>query len=156
MNYSLILCCVDPYPPPSSIDLTVQLSNITFTWNPVTPYCSSVQYYITSNCGLCPQNFTYTTTTTCFYQQIPSMCIFSIQTQICGFVGNPSVLTLKRTTLKLCNFKSHCKHHQSYYIHTVPDVPSVNLIPHYSNSSQALIKVTIIVSFNVSYYARVI
>jgi hypothetical protein len=80
----------DPYPPPSNLKITdIQSGIITFIWDPVAPNCSSVQYTITSDCGICPM-ITNSANVTCSDQEIPSMCVFRVQSMICGFIGSSS------------------------------------------------------------------
>ena len=61
-----------------------------FSWDEVTDtLCSSVQYVITAiNCGVCP-NTTTDTNITCAYMQsgaTNNICIFVVQTEICGYL----------------------------------------------------------------------
>ena len=92
----------DPYPPPSIIKITeIRPGIVRFSWDPVAPNCSSVQYKITSDCGVCPMT-TDSANVTCSDQQIPSVCTLHVQSMICGFIGSSSVPVVQ--TLKCINF----------------------------------------------------
>ena len=65
---------------------------LVFNWSPVAPDCPAIHYNIlTSNCGSCP---TTTTHTTAICTDVPidgSVCMFALQTVVCGkIVGNSS------------------------------------------------------------------
>ena len=83
------------YPPPGNVELANASSEgLTFTWNPIAPVCSSIQYRIKApNCGACP---TETTTTLAFCTNNQSwtekrICMFSVHSSMCGATGNQSI-----------------------------------------------------------------
>lgn len=83
------------YPPPTDVMVTnVSSKEVTFRWNSVTPMCnSSIQYLVNaSNCGICPRNVTNTVVTCYGFQPSTEIrkCRFSVQSVVCGVVGNSS------------------------------------------------------------------
>ena len=62
-----------------------------FAWNKITSaQCFSIQYIITTvNCGVCP-NITTNTNITCVQFGVSNrMCMFAVQTEICGQLVGP-------------------------------------------------------------------
>ena len=83
---------------PGDLHLTIPNGNqLSFSWTSVDSSCLSISYNINSTCGSCPMT-TNTTAVTCPVPQLPSVCMFSIRSVVCGQVGmpsNPLMLTLK-------------------------------------------------------------
>ena len=74
------------------------------------------------------------------------MCIFAIQSVVCGLSGDPSIWILERKLIIIIfNLYLIAQMHEYLSIHAAPDVHSVDLIPHYCNTNQALMKATITV-----------
>ena len=63
---------------------------LAFRWSPVASDCPAIRYNIlASNCGSCPTTTNYTTVTCTDIPTNNSVCIFAIQTVVCGNVtGN--------------------------------------------------------------------
>ena len=87
---------------------------ITFVWLSTAPLCSSSIHYliIASNCGVCPQSV-INTTATCHNLQ-PSTeireCRFSVQSVVCGVMGNTSEPRLEMIGgIQLHIHKNFCK-----------------------------------------------
>ena len=75
--------------PPSGVKLTDATANeLTFSWNPVDPYCLPDNRNFLFDCGRC--RTTTETTATCTDLLTPSTCDFSIQNIVCGRVGSAS------------------------------------------------------------------
>ena len=80
-------------PPPYNVSwMVARPGQITFNWSPVDSECSAIHYNILAlNCGSCP---TVTTSTTITCVDVPtddSVCIFALETVICGDItGNKS------------------------------------------------------------------
>ena len=97
-------------PPPNTIYASlVESRQIIFTWSPVTPECTTIQYNIlASNCGRCP-TATNHTTVTC--TDVPTTdeidnataCTFAVQAINCeiimGKLSDPITVLLKETSL---------------------------------------------------------
>ena len=74
-----------------------QSNQLTFNWNPVAPDCQAVEYHIlASNCGSCPTTTNYTSVT-CTDVTSDGMCIFFVETVVCGSVATNQNDTLNIT-----------------------------------------------------------
>ena len=84
---------IESFPPPSDVSLIhVQPGQLTFNWTSVDVLCDSVSYkIISSNCGRCPLVTTNTTVTCTNIVASGQVCIFAVQTVVCGnLTGNMS------------------------------------------------------------------
>ena len=73
-----------------------QSNQLTFDWNPVAPDCQAVEYHIrASNCGSCPIT-TNNTSVTCTDVTSDGLCIFFVETVVCG-----SIITNQNDTLNI-------------------------------------------------------
>ena len=92
---------------PKSVSLTnVASGQLTFTWNTVNSTCPSLNYDTSSNCTnwTCVVT-TDTTSAICSGLQLPSVCTFTVQTEVCGQVGLPSEpITVKIRGMWLCQW----------------------------------------------------
>ena len=93
-NEILMFGVTDPHPPPESVHLVrVTPDSLLFSWNQ-TQNCPSLSYNIRSeNCGICP-NSTDGTSANCLDFTISNsvtLCIFTVQTIICGNSGAPLI-----------------------------------------------------------------
>ena len=68
------------------------LRHLTFSWSSVAPDCPVIHYNIlASNCGSCPTTTNHTSVTCTDVPTENSVCIFAIQTVLCGtLIGNES------------------------------------------------------------------
>ena len=94
----LLFCSTASYPPPSavtvgSVEIGNGLTNVSFTWSPVSVACQSLIYIISSNCGLCP-NCTINTRVVCSGVRLGE-CTFAVQTRVCdSLTGNFAVFSI--------------------------------------------------------------
>ena len=84
-----------PLPTPNNLHISVAnfaSRELTFTWSPVFPDCSSILYKIlASNCGKCPTNTTKATVTCTDVPTNDNVCSIAVRTVLCGSVaGNSS------------------------------------------------------------------
>ena len=88
----LINTMADHYPPPNITNKECEVSSgkllfCTFSWIPVAPDCPAIHYnIIVSNCGSCPTDTNHTTVT-CYGTDVQvdvDICIFAVQTVVCG------------------------------------------------------------------------
>ena len=86
------------------VDLTkadVNPGQLTFYWSRLDSECSTVQYFITSDCGNCPGSVIDKTSATCSDLQLSETernCTFNVMSMTQGFNGTPSdplTVTLK-------------------------------------------------------------
>ena len=92
----------EPFPPPNDIHLSdIGPTHLTFSWNqsllnyppwrPLDGSCSTIYNVITSNCGICPNSTTLTSTTCTNITIDGRICSLAIQTVVCGnIVGHRS------------------------------------------------------------------
>ena len=75
---------------PYDVRLNITDGNqLNFSWTSVDSSCISISYNIDSTCDTCTMT-TNTTAVTCPVPQLPTVCMFSIRSMICGQVGMPS------------------------------------------------------------------
>ena len=104
-------CFAGPLPPPIDVRLVSVTSNkqLTFNWKAVHGDCSTLRYFIESDCGTCPMNPVATTSASCSFQ-LPltsaNFCNFSVRSIICNdVIGSKSIpvnITLKGKHSKPC------------------------------------------------------
>ena len=91
----------DPLPPPTNVQLVdVNSKQLVFNWSSEESNCSTLQYNIDSDCGICTN--TVTTFATCSIDLSAitnNMCTFAIQSVVCGnisgILSDPLSITLK-------------------------------------------------------------
>ena len=71
----------------STKEVLINISFITFAWNPVTVGCSAFHYrIIATNCGICPSTTVYDTVN-CVMHSVTTtvnLCLFAVQSVFCG------------------------------------------------------------------------
>ena len=87
---------VDPLPPPLNVQLIrATPEELTFNWSSVEPSCSTLQYRIESNCGICTTNSQLTASATCSIEMstiTDNVCKFSVKSVVCNDItGSMSV-----------------------------------------------------------------
>ena len=94
---------VDPLPPPDDIQLTrVKPNELTFNWSSVQPDCSTLQYELQSNCGMCTNNPNMLTSAVCSFELSAianGVCNFTVRSTVCGNImgrlSSPVLVTLR-------------------------------------------------------------
>ena len=101
-------------PPPNKVQVSVinfSLQEQTFSWSPVAPDCPAIHYNIlASNCGSCPTTTNHINVTCTGIPPKGSMCIFAIQTVVCGNItgntGDPIVVSI--SSAKTVESRAEC------------------------------------------------
>ena len=93
MYKNLSFLSAAPYPPPVNVSLTrANSTSLSFSWDPVSPSCSTIFYNISStNCGLCPQSTSSTSATCSIMEQLSSeatTCSFTLQSVACDNIAS--------------------------------------------------------------------
>lgn len=115
IDSTILRISTEPFQPPD-VTMDVQPHEITFGWSSVDYNCENISYSISvMNCGTCITNIT-TSSTSCTGFLPPAMgniCIFGIQTVICGNIAG----AIRTSTINL----------------RVPAAPIVISVPRYLN-----------------------
>ena len=115
---------------------------LAFDWSQMSFNCPSLQYIVTFNCGLCP-TITFNTTIICTGVQISAdSCIFTIQTNVCNSItGNVTSILLTLKGYIIMYIQDICN---NYCFGTVPEAPTINVIPSYSHSTRNLSSLAVV------------
>ena len=87
---------IGPYEEIPDVMLTsADVQHLYFSWSSVGSGCPTIRYNViaSSGCGTCSIT-NNKTMATCSGLHLPSVCNFSVQSEICGFLGAPSNIVM--------------------------------------------------------------